>query len=197
MTTSSPEQASQQAATQENDWAMWMRAAMSGDAGAYRQLLVSLAPRVRAVAHSRSRTSGAAADEVEDVVQEVLLTVHLKRGTWDQSRPIGPWVAAITRNKLIDVQRRRGRHVTVPIEDVEDRLRAEEQAPELSTREVDTLLERLKPQQREIVRSISLNGGSIRETADRLQMTEGAVRVTLHRALKALTVFYRSSARED
>jgi len=56
----------------------------------------------------------------------------------------------------------------------------------------------LKPQQREIVRSISLNGSSIRETADRLHITEGAVRVTLHRALKALSVFYRSSgARED
>src|SRR5262245_37044090 len=53
-------------------------------------------------------------------------------------------------------------------------------------------LEHLKPKQREIVRSISLNGSSIRETADRLQMTEGAVRVTLHRALKALAVFYRS-----
>jgi RNA polymerase sigma-70 factor (ECF subfamily) len=55
----------------------------------------------------------------------------------------------------------------------------------------------LTPQQREIVRSISLDGGSIRETADRLQMTEGAVRVTLHRALKALAGFYRRSARED
>jgi hypothetical protein len=65
-----------------------------------------------------------------------------------------------------------------------------------TTRDMDTLLGRLKPQQREIVRSISLNGSSIRETADRVHMTEGAVRVTLHRALKALAVFYRSSARE-
>jgi len=121
----------------------------------------------------------------------------LKRGTWDQSRPIGPWVAAITRNKLIDILRQRGRHITVPIEDVVDSLQAEDVTPELSTRDIDTLLGHLKPQQREIVRSISLNGSSIRETADRLQMTEGAVRVTLHRALKALAVFYRSSARED
>jgi len=78
-----------------------------------------------------------------------------------------------------------------------DSLQAEELTPELSTRDIDTLLEHLKPQQREIVRSISLNGNSIRETADQLQMTEGAVRVTLHRALKALAVFYRSSVRED
>jgi RNA polymerase sigma-70 factor (ECF subfamily) len=183
--------------SQENDWAVWMRAAMTGDAGAYRQLLVSLAPRLRAVARSRCRSLGAPEDEIEDLVQEVLLTIHLKRGTWDQSRPIGPWVAAITRNKLIDVLRRRGRHITVPIEDFEDSLQAEDQSPELPAREIDSLLARLRPQQREIVRSISLDGSSIRETADRLQMTEGAVRVTLHRALKTLAVFYRRSASED
>jgi RNA polymerase sigma factor (sigma-70 family) len=185
------------ASSQENDWAAWMRAAMAGDEDAYRQLLVSMAPHLRAVARSRCRSLGAPEDEIEDLVQEVLLTIHLKRGTWDQSRPIGPWVVAITHNKLIDVLRRRGRHITVPIEDFVDSLRAEDQAPELSAREIDLLLARLTPQQREIVRSISLNGSSIRETADRLQMTEGAVRVTLHRALKALAVFYRRSARED
>src|SRR6266446_5026443 len=102
--------------SQENDWAVWMRAAMTGDEGAYRQLLVSLAPHVRAVARSRCRRFGAPEGEIEDLVQEVLLTIHLKRGTWDQSRPIGPWVAAIARNKLIDGLRRR-RPVTVPIED--------------------------------------------------------------------------------
>jgi RNA polymerase sigma factor (sigma-70 family) len=183
--------------SQEEDWAMWMRAAMTGDAGAYRQLLVSLAPHVRAVARSRCRSLGAPESEAEDLVQEVLLTIHLKRGTWDQSRPIGPWVAAITRNRLIDVLRRRGRHIAVPIEDVVDSLQAEARKPELSTRDVDSLLGHLKPQQRDIVRSVSLDGNSIRETADRLHMTEGAVRVTLHRALKALAVFYRSGARED
>jgi DNA-directed RNA polymerase specialized sigma24 family protein len=83
----------------ENDWAAWMRAAMAGDEDAYRQLLVSMAPRLRAAAHSRCRSLGALEDEIEDLVQEVLLTIHLKRGTWDQSRPIGPWIAAITRNK--------------------------------------------------------------------------------------------------
>jgi len=85
----------------------------------------------------------------------------------------------------------------VPIEDFLDSLQAEDATPELSTRDMDSLLGRLKPQQREIVRSISLNGSSIRETANRLQMTEGAVRVTLHRALKTLAVFYRRSASED
>src|ERR1700722_17031662 len=179
--------------SQENDWAVWMRAAMAGDAGAYRQFLASRAPHVRAVARSRRRSLGAPEGEVEDIVQEVLLTIHLKRGTWDRARPIGPWVAAITRNKLIDILRQRGQHITVPIEDFMDSLQAEDLTPELSTRDIDTLLGHQKPQQRECVRSISVNGSSIRETADRLQMTQGAVRVTLHRALKALAAFYRNS----
>jgi RNA polymerase sigma factor (sigma-70 family) len=183
--------------SQENDWAVWMRAAMTGDPGAYRQFLVSVAPHVRAVARSRCRMLGAPESEAEDVVQEVLLTIHLKRGTWDQSRQIGPWVAAITRNKLIDVLRRRGRHVSVPIEEVMDSLQAEDQTPELSGHEIDTLLGHLKAQRREIVESISLNGNSIRETADRLQMTEGAIRVALHRALKSLGALYRSGVHED
>jgi RNA polymerase sigma-70 factor (ECF subfamily) len=183
--------------SQENNWAVWLRAAMTGDAGAYRQFLVSLAPHVRAVARSRCQRWGAPESEVEDVVQEVLLTIHLKRGTWDQSMPIAPWVAAITRNKLIDVLRRRGRRVSVPIEEVMDGLQAQDQTPQLSAHEIDTLLGHLKVQQREIVKSISLNGNSIRVTADRLKMTEGAIRVALHRALKTLGALYRSNVRED
>lgn len=170
---------------------------MAGDAGAYRQFLVSVTPHMRAVARARCRSLGAPEGEAEDIVQEVLLAIHLKRGTWDQSRPIGPWLAAIARNKLIDVLRRRGRHVNIPIEEVVDTLQTGDPTPELSARDVDTLLGQLKAQQRDIVRSISLDGSSIRETADRLQMTEGAVRVALHRALKSLAALYRSQARED
>jgi RNA polymerase sigma-70 factor (ECF subfamily) len=170
-----------------------MRAAMAGDAGAYQHFLRSVAPHVRAVVRSRCRDAA----DVEDVVQEVLLTIHLKRGSWDQSRPIGPWVAAIARNKLIDALRRRGRRISVPIEDVIDDLPAEEQTSEQPARDIAKLLVHLKDQQREIVKSISLDGNSIRDTASSLQMTEGAVRVALHRALKALGAIYRSRARED
>jgi RNA polymerase sigma-70 factor (ECF subfamily) len=169
-----------------------MRAAMSGDAGAYRRFLVSVTPHLRAMARHRCRAADAEGD-AEDIVQEVLLAIHLKRGTWDQSRPIGPWIAAIARNKLIDVLRRRGRHAAVPIEDVIDTLSAEDGngADSAPSGEIDALLARLKVRQREIVKSISINGSSVRETADRLHMTEGAVRVTLHRALKTLAALYR------
>jgi RNA polymerase sigma factor (sigma-70 family) len=181
----------------EVDCAAWMRAAIAGDADSYRRFLMSVTPHVRAVARSRCRRLGAPENEAEDVVQEVLLAIHLKRGTWDPARPIGPWVAAITRNKVVDALRRRGRYVSVSIEDVMESLSAKDEIPALMQHDMDALLARLKVQQREIVKSISVDGKSIRETAERLKMTEGAVRVTLHRALKALGTIYRSSAHED
>ena len=57
-------------------------------------------------------------EDVDDVVQETLLAVHLKRHTWDQSKPLLPWVRAVARNKLIDNLRRRGRGTHLPIDDV-------------------------------------------------------------------------------
>jgi RNA polymerase sigma-70 factor (ECF subfamily) len=168
-----------------------MRTAMAGDATAYRQFLHSVPPHLRAMVRSRQRSYHAAEGDVEDVIQEVLFAIHLKRGTWDQSRPIGPWLAAIVRNKLVDALRRRGRHLNVPIEDVIDTLRAEEQSNDLTPHDINGLLERLNTPQRDIVQSISVNGCSIKDTARNLHMTEGAVRVALHRALKALAALYR------
>jgi len=169
-----------------------MRAAIAGDAGAYRLFLEAVTPYLRALTRRRGARFGAAGSDAEDIVQEVLLAIHLKRGSWDATRPIGPWISTIVRNKLIDALRRRGRQVNVPIEDVIDTLEAEEPPDSLEQRDVARLLARLKDPQRDIVQSISVEGSSVRDTATRLKMTEGAVRVALHRALKALAVLYRS-----
>jgi RNA polymerase sigma factor (sigma-70 family) len=181
----------------EEQWAEWMRSAIKGDTQDYNRFLTAVTPYLRAMARRRCDQLGAPTSEAEDVVQEVLLAVHLKRGTWDPARPIGPWLSIIVRNKMIDSLRRRGRRVNVPIEDVIDTLEAEQPSDGLDRLDVEQLLQRLKDPQREIVRSISLQGTSIRETAERLKMTEGAVRVALHRALKSLAAFYRSEPRED
>jgi RNA polymerase sigma-70 factor (ECF subfamily) len=181
----------------EEEWAGWMRRAIEGDSKAYHRFLSAVTPYLRAMARRRCEQFGAAASEAEDVVQEVLLAVHLKRGTWDPARPIGPWLSTIVRNKLIDSLRRRGRRIDIPLEDVMATLEAEEQVNNLDRLDAENLLERLKDPQRDIVRSISLEGAGIRETAERLKMTEGAVRVALHRALKALAVLYRNDTSED
>lgn len=183
--------------SRESNWTMWMRAAVAGDSGAYRKFLHAVSPYIRAIARSRCRRLGMLESEAEDIVQEVLLTIHLKQGTWDRSREIGPWLTAITRNKIIDAFRRRGQRIEVPIDDVLDSLRAEEPLPTLHTGEIDALLEKLTCRQQEIVRSISLRGASIQETAQRLEMTDVSVRVSLHRALKALGALYRSSTGEN
>ena len=179
--------------TREEEWAAWLRLAIKGDAQAYNRFLLAVTPHLRAMARRRCDQFGAPPGEAEDVVQEVLLAIHLKRGTWDPARPLGPWLATIVRNKLIDSLRRRGRHVNVPIEDVSDFLAAEDETHDAADRiDTETMLARLKDPQRDIVRSISLEGAGIRETAARLKMTEVAVRVSLHRALKALAALYRS-----
>jgi RNA polymerase sigma-70 factor (ECF subfamily) len=176
--------------SREEEWAALMRAAILGDADAYRRFLQSVTPYLRALARRRCERVGVTPGDAEDLVQEVLLAIHLKRGTWDRSRPIMPWISAILRNKLIDSLRRRGHGIGAPIEEISTLEAADTTGP-LETLDVERMLGKLKEQQRDIVRSISIDGMSISETAGRLHMTEGAVRVALHRALKALAAIYR------
>ncbi|WP_370631418.1 sigma-70 family RNA polymerase sigma factor [Methylosinus sp. Sm6] len=169
-----------------------MRAAVGGDKDAYRRLLSSLAPMLRGVARRDCARIGLPPGDAEDVVQEVLLAIHLKRDTWDMDRPIGPWIMAIARNKLIDARRRRGDRTPLPIDDLAESLVAAEAADDgLDRQDLDRLLGGLGERQRELVRSLSVEGRSIKETAERLHMSEGAVRVGLHRAIKSLAALYR------
>ena len=169
------------------DWGDLMRAANGGDTAAYNRLLTRLAPAVRAVARRGLGRAGLGPEEAEDVVQETLLAIHLKRHTWDSTLPLGPWVRAIARNKLIDSMRRRGRRDHVPIDDVIDTLASDTAEPTPIPGKLDEHLQSLPDRQQSVVRSISLDGASIRETAARLNMSEGAVRVALHRGLAALS----------
>ena len=179
------------------DWDVLMHAAVSGDAKSYKTLLEVLPGVLRSVTRRGYARFGVEPNDVEDVVQEVLLAIHLKRHTWKVGAPVAPWVMAIARHKLIDALRRRGRQVHIPLESVMDVLEAEapETQPDRQTDLHDALrlLDQLRPRQREIVRSISIDGHSIRDVARRLDMREGAVRVALHRALKTMAMIYRKS----
>ena len=177
--------------SREGQWATSLRAALAGDALAYRKFLESVAPFVRAIAKRRCAQIGTQMFDPEDIVQDVLLAIHLKRGTWDPSRRIGPWVAAIVRNKVIDSLRRHGQRISVPIESVVDTLEAEEATMHPEPFGLERVLGCLKDVQRKIVTSVSVEGVSVRQTAQRLGMSEGADRVALRRALKSLAAFYR------
>jgi RNA polymerase sigma-70 factor (ECF subfamily) len=163
-----------------------MRAANRGDARAYRDLLHFLAPIVRGFARKAFARYGRPTQDVEDVVQDALLALHLKRHTWVEQRPLLPWVHAITRNKLLDHLRRtrRGRHV--PIDDFNDLLIDENTPSAADGLDIDVAIGRLDGRQRHVVLAISLEGRSAREVGVQLGITESAVRVTLHRALRSL-----------
>ncbi len=168
-----------------------MRAGLQGDESAYRRALELISRRVRGYVSYGFKTYGYRGEDVEDVVQETLLTVHLKRQTWDTARPIEPWLKAISRNKLVDHLRRKGYRKLVPIDDFAEVLAApsNQAAEQLGSHE--DLLAGLKERDRTIVESISIEGHSARDVGARLGISEGAVRVALHRALKALAVRYR------
>jgi len=176
-----------------DEWTVLMRSAISGDSAAYHRLLKAVTPVLRAAARRGLARAGQPVDQSEDIVQEVLLAVHLKRHTWDANAPFAPWLFAIARNKLIDWLRRRGRRVFVNIDDFVDSL-SDDPAPETpAASEVAVQLRSLPARQREILQSIAVDSSSIKDTAAKFAMSEGAVRVALHRGLASLTAKLRDA----
>jgi RNA polymerase sigma-70 factor (ECF subfamily) len=175
----------------EAQWSELMRAARRGDGAAYERCLREIAQALRPRVRRGLVRTGANPAETEDVVQDILIAVHLKRSTWDETRPIGPWIAGIARYKIIDAARRRGGRIDLPIEDFADILAAESEPETPSERDVTRSLEALPDGQRKVVRSIAIEGASIAATAQTLNMSEGAVRVALHRGLGALAKRHR------
>lgn len=170
----------------ETEWTALMRSANAGDGAAYHRLLSAIAPVLRVAARRGLSRAGAPVDQAEDVVQETLIAVHLKRHTWDADAPFAPWVFAIARNKMIDALRRRGRRIFVSIDDFSETMAAAPADETLAPSDVATHLERLPARQRDVVQSIAVNSASIKETASKLSMSEGAVRVAFHRGLANL-----------
>jgi RNA polymerase sigma-70 factor (ECF subfamily) len=175
----------------EDEWTGLMRSAMSGDSAAYHRLLKAVTPVLRAASRRGLARAGQPVDQSEDIVQDILLAVHLKRHTWDANAPFAPWLFAIARNKLIDALRRRGRRVFVNIDDFADTLPGEPATEATPASEVAAQLQSLPARQREVLQSIAVEAASIKETAAKFSMSEGAVRVALHRGLASLTAKLR------
>lgn len=179
----------------DREWSTAMQAALAGDGDSYRRLLADLVPFLRKICLRSCVRAGLATSDAEDAVQETLLAIHLKRHTWDPGQPLTPWLAAIARNKMIDAARRRGRRAETDIADFEDVLAAPAEA-ESFERELDRqgalrLLDRLSAKQREAIEAVSIRGESLREAAKHLGVSEGALRVSVHRGLKTLAELYR------
>jgi len=166
----------------EAELARLLRAAIAGDERAYADFLHRVAALVRGFVRRKIVQGGV---DPEDVVQETLLAIHVKRHTWRSDAPVLPWVYAIARFKLIDAFRRRGRRVEVEIDEIAETF-AEPEAETVSDRDINRALDGLPPSQRSVVSSISVDGHSIGETASKLGISETAVRVSLHRGLAAI-----------
>lgn len=169
-----------------DDWADLLAAANAGDSLAYERFLLTVTPVLRGIVTARGRGLGEV--NCEDVVQDVLLAIHLKRHTWTVGAPVRPWLYAITRYKVIDAFRARGRHIDLPIEDFSEALAAEAGPDPTDAADMAKLIGMLGTRSAAIVRMIGIDGATMAEAAQSLGMSEGAVRVALHRALKTLAV---------
>jgi RNA polymerase sigma-70 factor (ECF subfamily) len=157
---------------------------LDGDSGAHRQLLGVLGRYFRGYF---ARRIGSGAAEVEDLVQETLLAVHLKRDSYDRSLPFTPWAYALARYKLIDHFRRRSRSIQVPLEDADALFAADDPEEGAVRTDLDRLLQRLPDRQRSLIEDVKLQGLSVEEAAQKRGVTAVSARVMLHRSLKWLT----------
>lgn len=177
----------------ETEWAALLRAANGGDGAAYARFLREVTPVLRGIVRARGR--GVPSDQHEDIVQETLLAIHRKRHTWDPGRPLRPWLYAIARHKVTDAFRARGSRVDLDIADFAEVLAAEPGPDPTAAGDANRLLGQLEPRAAEIVRSIGLQGETPGATGERLRMSEGAVRVALHRAMKRLSFLAQGTPR--
>lgn len=177
----------------ETHWAALLRAANRGDARAYAAFLAAVAPVLRGLVRARGRALPA--DQHEDVVQEVLLAIHAKRHTWDEARAVRPWLFAVARHKVADAFRAGGADVHLDIRDLDEVLAAPPGPEPGAAADVDRLLARLDPRAAEIVRAAALRDEEAGQIGARLSMTEGAVRVALHRAIGRLKAFAQGEPR--
>lgn len=170
-----------------------MRSAQAGDTAAWRELLGELAQRLT-VFFARRLGPDRAAD-TEDLVQETLLAIHRRRATYDAAQPFTAWAYAVARYKLIDFWRRRRIRAALPLESFEDSLWAPPDASSDARLDLERVLDVLPERQQRLVRDVKIVGLSLAEAGARAGMTEGAAKVSLHRAMAALTA--RMRERED
>jgi len=166
-------------------WETLLARANAGDGAAFARFLTEISPSLRALI--RARGTALPAHLHEDILQEVLLAIHLKRGSWRQGSPVRPWLYAVARYKIVDAFRRRNAAIHLPIDDYADSLEQDMPDTPLAARDADRLLDQIDHRSAALVRAIALDGDSAEEAGGRLGLSAGATRVALHRALKRLS----------
>ena len=187
-TKAAPPQSSNAAAyEQDRVWADLIRLAQDGDRTAYRRLLMEITPYLRGLAGRQHRDPR----DVEDSVQDILLTIHTIRHTYDPARPFKPWLVAIGRRRIIDRLRtnRRSRLRETELLDEHETFSADEtniHEAQSESRVLHEAVESLPAGQREAIRLLKIEEKSLNEAAAESGMTVAALKVSTHRAVKAL-----------
>lgn len=160
-----------------------MLRSLSGDAAAHKVLLTELSIVLRMHIGRKLRSPP---EDVEDLVQEALLAIHLRREHYDPSRPILPWVLAIARYKWIDYLRHQKSIPPISNEDTADVAGADLAEQTCASIDVQNLLARLPQRQREAIETTKIEGLSVDEAAARFGISHSGVKMCVHRGLKAL-----------
>jgi RNA polymerase sigma-70 factor (ECF subfamily) len=173
-----------------------MLASLDGDAASHRALLDRLSRRLRAYYKAKLAAVGRGIAETEDLVQEAILAIHLKRHTYDPREPLTPWVHAIARYKLIDFLRRnRASRAEVPIDEADEIMAHDDNADAESTYDIRRLMQRLPESMQCAIEAVKLDGLSVAEAARRCGQSESGVKVNIHRGLKALAALIARETR--
>jgi RNA polymerase sigma-70 factor (ECF subfamily) len=176
----------------DRDWSKLMARAQDGDRHAYRTLLEDVAPYIRSLAARCFKQPS----DVEDAVQDVLLTVHMVRHAYDPARPFGPWLLALANRRIIDRLRRetrqKAREIALSAEH-EDLAEPASALDDRTTTEaaLNDAIERLSPNQRQAIKMLKLNEMSLKEAAAASGRSIVALKAATHTALKRLRKMLR------
>lgn len=168
------------------DWSILMARAQDGDGVAYRRLLEEITPYLRSLAVRRHRDPS----DLEDAVQDILLTIHSIRKTYDPARPFAPWLVAIASRRFVDRLRSQGRTrgretpLTVDHETFSEPETNLQESPD--RRELEGAINNLPPRQRQAIRLLKLDGMSLKQAAIASGMSITSLKVNTHRAVKRL-----------
>lgn len=153
------------------------------DNAAMAALLTAVAPLLRRYCVAQLSRYGHS-DWAEDMVQEVMLTLHLKLHTFNTDLSFTAWMQAIAKHKIIDTLRRE-RLVQVPIEEADSWDDGTGEAA-MARRDLMQLLARLKPPAGEIIHALKVDGVSIKDLAEKFTTSESNIKIIVHRGLRRL-----------
>lgn len=164
-----------------------MTASLNGDEQAYHTLLGRLTGHLRAYFRRRFAVIGHGPTEAEDLLQEVLIAIHVRRHTYDALQPFTPWLHAIARYKFLDhLRRTKAGTKDVPVESAEELTTASDMTAVETGLDLERLLSLISHTARQAIRHVKLEGLSVAETAARCGISESAVKIAVHRGVKAL-----------